>query len=184
MTFGVAVLLPHTLFRAFLKREGIARGVILVAILVHVASSAAGGKWGAQVDVSRDLLRYARQHEGKVYLTDVGTMNEMYVINGFRFPTNVVCLNGPAVRKHLRVNFEPPDVPRFSFPDITPDYLLINLDRRWEKDFERYLLEHTADRMQIVAVRYRPIFLPLIPFLGPKGYMVKSLGGEVAEVKR
>lgn len=183
ITLGVSVLLPYTVFRTFKKRKVIACGIIVILILVHVASSAAGGKHGSQVDVSRELLRYAQQHGSYMYLTDVSTMNEMYVIKGFQFPENVICLNGSAVKKHLRVNQEPPGSPRYFFPDMIPDFILINLDRRREAQFERYLHDHGGQRRRIVEARYRQFFLPLLQFLEPAKYMLKSLGGEVVKVE-
>ena len=183
ITLGVSALLPYTVFRTFPKRKALACGIIATLMLAHVASSAAGGKWGSRVDVSRELLNYAQQHRSNVYLTDVGTMNEMYVINGFRFPENVICLNGSAVQKHLRVNQEPPGSPRYFFPDVTPDFILMNLDRPKEVEFERYLQDHGGQRRRVVDARYRQFFLPFLQLLEPKQYMLKSLGGEVVKVE-
>ena len=238
------------------RRERLAQGVVAVAILVHLACLAAGGRWGQAVDVSRELLAYAREHSDQTFLTDVATMNHMYVVGGFRFPANVVCLNGPAVDRHLLVNDllgsgqagqasistaafsapqtspahsktacfpgflgieryplvikEPPDRPRFHFPEVPIDNILLNLEqmsgfqysgsltgsltthgirsapiKTWqEPDFSRYLEEHGAGRVRIAPVRYRLLFLPLIPLIGPKDFLVKNLGGEVVRVQR
>ena len=232
------------------RRERLAQGVVAVAILVHLACLAVGGRWGQAVDVSRELLAYAREHSDQTFLTDVATMNHMYVVGGFRFPANVVCLNGPAVDRHLLVNDllgagqvgqasistatfsapqtspahsktacfpgflgiercplvnkEPPDRPRFHFPEVPIDNILLNLEQisgfhyygigfglrpvsyKWwqEPDFFRYLKEHGAGRVRIAPVRYRLPFLPLIPLIGPKDFLVKNLGGEVVRVQR
>ena len=182
-------------------RERLAQGVVAVAILVHLACLAAGGRWGQAVDVSRELLAYAREHSDQTFLTDVATMNEMYVVGGFRFPANVVCLNGPAVDRDLLVN-DPlvnPDRPRFHFPEVPIDNILLNLEqmsgfhyfglrpiphKKQDPDFSRYLEEHGAGRVRIAPVRYRLPFLPLIPLIGPKDFLVKNLGGEVVRVQR
>lgn len=251
LTLGIAALLPRTLRCAFARRERLAQGVVAVAILVHLACLAAGGRLGQAVDVSRELLAYAREHSDQTFLTDVATMNHMYVVGGFRFPANVVCLNGPAVDRHLLVNDllgsgqqarlasistaafsapqtspahsktacfpgflgieryllvnkEPPDRPRFHFPEVPIDNILLNHEqisgfhyfglrfglrpipsKGWqEPDFSRYLEEHGAGRVRIAPVRYRLLFLPLIPLIGPKDFLVKNLGGEVVRVQR
>jgi hypothetical protein len=246
LTLGIAALLPRTLRCALARRERLAQGVVAVAILVHLACLAAGGRWGQAVDVSRELLAYAREHSDQTFLTDVATMNQMYVVGGFRLPANVVCLNGPAVDRHLLVNDllgsglaglasistagfsapqtspahsktacfpgfpgmeryplvikEPPDRPRFHFPEVPIDNILLNLEqisgfhyfglrsipsKPWqEPDFSRYLEEHGAGHVRLAPVRYRLLFLPLIPLIGPKDFLVKNLGGEVVRVQR
>ena len=159
--------------------------------------------------MSRELLAYAREHSDQTFLTDVTTMNQMYVVGGFRLPANVVCLNGPAVDRHLLVNEEPPDRPRFHFPEVPIDNILLNLEvisgvryieqipglhrhglrpipsKLWqEPDFSGYLEGHGAGRVRIAPVRYRLLFLPLIPLIGPKDFLVMNLGGEVVRVQR
>ena len=96
---------------------------------------------------------------------------------------------------------EPPDRPRFHFPEVPIDNILLNLEqmsgfhyshglrsipiKTWqEPDFSRYLEEHGAGRVRIAPVRYRLLFLPLIPLIGPKDFLVKNLGGEVVRVQR
>ena len=209
LTLGIAALLPWTLRCTLARRERLAQGVVAVAILVHLACLAGTGRQGQAVDVSRELLAYAREHSDQTFLTDVATMNQMYVVGGFRLPANVVCLNGPAVDRHLLVNKEPPDRPRFHFPEVPIDNILLNLEgisrsnyfnqipgshwwqsrsipsKGWqEPDFFGYLEEHGAGRVRIAPVRYRLLFLPLIPLIGPKDSLVKSLGGEVVRVQR
>ncbi len=202
LTLGIAALLPGTLRCALVRRERLAQGVVAVAILVHLACLAAGGRCGQAVDVSRELLAYAREHSDQTFLTDVATMNQMYVVGGFRLPANVVCLNGPAVDRYLLVNnlLVNPDGPRFHFPEVPIDNILLNLEqisgfhyyglrslpsKTWqEPDFSGYLEEHGAGRVRIAPVRYRLLFLPLIPLIGPKDFLVKNLGGEVVRVQR
>ncbi len=80
--------------------------------------------WGALAQstrVSRQLLRYAQEHRDQEFVTNVSTMNCMYALGGFQLPQNVVCVNGPAVEKHLLVNKEPPGTRRFHFPETAAD---------------------------------------------------------------
>lgn len=201
LTLGIAAVARDSPLCA-VRRERLAQGVVAVAILVHLACLAAGGRCGQAVDVSRELLAYAREHSDQTFLTDVATMNQMYVVGGFRLPANVVCLNGPAVDRYLLVNnlLVNPDGPRFHFPEVPIDNILLNLEqisgfhyyglrslpsKTWqEPDFSGYLEEHGAGRVRIAPVRYRLLFLPLIPLIGPKDFLVKNLGGEVVRVQR
>jgi len=140
-----------------------------------------GGRWGENVNVSRQLLQYATQRPSQRFVTDVGTMNHMYVLLGFRLPANVVCVNGPAVEHHLLLNKEPPATLRFSFPDGRVDGLLLNLEeanqRPLEAEFQALLHRRPEHHLQIAPVRYRPVFVPLLVFLEPQPYMIRSLGG-------
>jgi len=110
-------------------------------------------------------------------------MNEMYVLAGFQLPANVVCLNGPAVERHLLVNKEPRGTPRFRFPTGEIDGILLNLEGLSqappEEEFVTYLKLQHEDRRRVSPVRYRLLFVPLVRFIGPKESMVRSLGGEV-----
>ena len=74
-------------------------------------------------------------------MTNVSTMNCMYALGGFQLPQNVVCVNGPAVEKHLLVNKEPPGTRRFHFPETAADGALVDLDvpDSAEEEFVRYL---------------------------------------------
>ena len=113
-------------------------------------------------------------------------MDHMYALSGFKLPENVVCVNGPAVEQHLRVNKEPPGTPKYRFPDLPIDAVLINLERvkgrGVEAEFARYLDDHQGKRTRIAPVRYRGMFIPLLRFVTPKDFMVQSWGGEVLKV--
>jgi hypothetical protein len=181
LALAVSALLPTSVGYMFANRKLVAQGVIGATIAVHLACSAGGGRWGQDVDVSGELLRYAKEHSNQVFLTDVTSMNEMYVLAGFRLPANVVCVNGPAVENILLVNKEPPGAPRFHFPELRPDGVLVNLEHRTtEAEFTRYVQEHAAQHERIAPVRYKLLFLPLVRWLGPKDFMVRNWGGEMA----
>ena len=183
---GVACVLPFALRHACQNRVWVARGVVMFAVFVHLVYLVAGGRWGQDVDVSRQLLRYAMDHPTQRFLTDVVTMNHMYVLGGFQVPDNVVCLNGPAVEKHLLLNKEPPGRPRWAFSVGDIDGILVNSegahDRLPEQEFLSFLNAHPGNRLQVAPLRYRLGFLPLLVFLKPKDFMVRSLGGAVVYV--
>jgi hypothetical protein len=115
-------------------------------------------------------------------------MNHMYALSGFQLPENVVCVNGPAVERHLCVNKEPAGAPKFSFPELSVDGVLVNLETlnagRAETEFVRYLNEHQGKRTRIAPLRYRVTCRPLLAFIEPRDFMVKSLGGEVVQVAK
>jgi len=183
LAFGIAALLPFTIACALATRQLLAKAMVGCLLALHVASLSAGGGWGANVDVSRDLLRYARLHPDRQFVTDVNTMNQMYVLNGFRLPDNVVCLNGDAVQNHLLVNKEPPGTARFHFPERRIDAALVNREegevREFEPEFSAFLQVRGGERTTVVGERYRRAFTPLIPVLGTRGFMIMSAGGDV-----
>jgi len=187
VVFGVSALLPATLAYVCAKRRKLAQGAVIAAVAVHLAIVMAEGHWGQDMDVSGQLLRYASEHQDQTFLTDVSTMNDMYVISGFQLPENVVCINGPAVEGRLQVNKEPAGSPTFRFPERSVDGVLVNLEklhtRGGEAEFVRYLDEQTGQRTRIVPVRYRLACRPLLAFVEPRGFMVKSQGGEVVQVR-
>ena len=186
LTLGAAALLPFTLSHALGDRQFLGKAVIGSALAVHVLSLAGTGRWGADVDVSRELLQHARQHPDQRFLTDVNTMNQMYVLSGFRIPDNVACLNGEAVELHLLLNKEPPGSPFYRFPDEHVDAVLVNRDRTslqgFEPEFLDYLRAHGGRRATIAAVRYRPVFAPVMPWVGTRDFMIRSEGGELVSV--
>jgi hypothetical protein len=182
LELGIACLLPATLGFVFRNRKAWAYRVAGGVVAAHLVCCAAGGKWGADAQVSSELLRYAYGHPGQVYLTDVATMNEMYVAGGFRLPANIVCRNGSALERHLLLNKEPPSTPRTHFPEGPIDGILVNLSRtNLEADpgFNDYVREHPGRHMQIVPLRYKPLFIPLLPVLGPREFAIRSQGAEL-----
>jgi hypothetical protein len=137
--------------------------------------------------VSRALLRYAHEHSRQVFLTDVNTMNQMYVVGGFRLPDNVLCLNGPAVRKNLLLNKEPPSTPSFQFPVRPIDAVLINREQRdlrgLEPEFRSFVSAHGARATTIVAERYRFPFSAFPHLMSPRSFMIRSAGGELVVLR-
>jgi hypothetical protein len=184
LSLGVAALLPFTLGYALARRQLAAKALVIGAIAVHVLSLAATGRWGANVGVSRELLRHARLHPEQEFVTDVNTMNQMYVLNGFRMPDNVICVNGDAVDRHLLINKEPPGTPRFRFPERRRiDAALVNREQGdvhpFEPEFSNVLRGSVGERTPVVRDRYRRAFLPLTPLVGTRGFMLLSHGGDM-----
>ena len=181
LTLGVAAVLPFAVRQAVGKHVWVGRGLLLIALGIHMLCLGLGGRWGENVAVSQQLLRYATQRPSQRFVTDVGTMNHMYVVLGFRLPANVVCVNGPAVEQHLILNKEPAGTPRFIFPQGHVDGLLVNLEEAYQRPLEAEFLALLEGRqehhLQIAPVRYRRVFLPLLPFIEPQPYMIRSLGG-------
>jgi hypothetical protein len=187
LTLGIAALLPFAVGHAFEQRVRVACAVIALALAVHLSSLAASGRWGAPVDVARALLHYANEYPDGAFLTDVNTMNQMYVLNGFRLPDNVICLNGNAVRRHLLLNKEPPSTPRYTFPARTITGVLVNREQRdlrgLEPEFVQYIAEHGARATTIADIQYRWPFIPFVRMVGPRGFMIRSAGGELVTLR-
>ena len=190
LTLAISVLLPVCLGYLF---ERLARPKLytLVAIggvvALNLGFCAAGGRWGQDVKVSESLLNYASSHPAATFLTDVPTMNQMYVLNGFRLPPNVVCRNGPSVDNDLLVNKEPLNVPRFKFPEGRLDGILLNLDHtadgfRGDQEFIDYLEAHQKEPERIVPVRYRLLLLPVRRFVAGKSFAIRSDGGAIVRL--
>ena len=186
LTAGIAALLPFAVGYALVRRVRLAAGVVGFALCVHLACLASSGRWGAEVDVSRALLRYAADHPNETFLTDVNTMNQMYVVGGFRLPSNVVCLDGPAVEQHLLLNKEPPGTPRFVFQAVAFSGGLVNRELREhggvEAEFSNLLVDHASRPTTIVGEAYRFPF-SLIPLgVQPRGFMIRSAGAELVSL--
>ncbi len=182
LDLGITVLLPFALAYAFVHRPRIAQGILGVVLAVHLLSLSAGSRFGETAYVAKELLQYAQAHPNEEFLTDAATMNGMYVVGGFQLPANVICLDGPGVEKKLLMNVEPPQTPRFHFEQRPVDGILVNLEQEtidgFEDEFTRYLKEHSGEHVRVVAPRYRLLFLPILRFMAPRDFMVRSLGGE------
>ncbi|REJ68736.1 MAG: hypothetical protein DWQ31_07130 [Planctomycetota bacterium] len=186
LVVGIAALLPYTLTLALGERERLSRAILLFTLVALVGCAAAGGRWGQNVDVSRELLAYAQAHPEKTFLTDVNTMNQMYVWGGFQLPENVICLNGEPVEKHLLINKEPEDTPRYEFPRQEYDAVLLNLEGFVERkpfaNFQEVRQSLTGEREVIVPPRYRLVFLPWLLVAEPRDFMIRSRGGAVVHL--
>ncbi len=187
LTLGVAALLPVVVGALFSARPRLAQALLALAICAHLLNLSAGGRWGQDVKVSRALLGYANQHPAQHFVTDVTTMNQLYVLSGFRLPPNVVCVNGNSVRAKLLLNEEPPSQPRFVFPQTTIDAALINSEEqdagKPDPDFQNFLRDQPFNRVRLLPVAYKFAFRPLLSFTRPRSFMVLNLGAELATVE-
>jgi len=190
LILGVCALGPMALGLIFQKRRWVAQVAVAGMLGLHLLALLAGGRWGQNVDVSRELLAYCRQHPQRTFLADVYTVNEMYLLGGFALPENVVCVQSENVRHDLLANKEPQG-PQVEFPAHPgPDAILMNHERLEtppEPAFREFVkaaresrriqgVEHQLPR------RYRPLFVPLLPVVGEKEFMIRSNGGEVRKV--
>jgi hypothetical protein len=186
LVLGVAVLLPRALAIAFSERSRMAIVIVAGALGVHVVSLAAGGRWGAAIDVSRTLLAYATSHPNERFVTDVETFNQMYVVNEFRLPANVVAMSSPGVDGRLILNWEPPGAPRFRFPIMAVSGVLVNKEQEAQRpslpEFQTYLRAVRGTTEPIDAISYRPLFVVISRVVAPRTFMIRDLGGDVIHV--
>ena len=179
LILGMCALLPWTLTLLVRGRERLAQAIVVGIIFVHLACNAAGGHWGQNVGVSRALLSFVKEHPAQTFLADKNSMDEMYMLNRFKFPPNVICLNGPEVDRYLIVNQEPPSTPRFRFPELPVQGILINREAEVEPGFTRFEARHPGNDQIVMPISFKLIFEPLLLFLHPREFMIKSRGGSV-----
>ena len=178
--FGVSALLPWTITWLTGGRRWLSQAILGGTILVQLACCAAGGRWGQNVGVSRVLLSFVQSHSGQTFLADKNSMDEMYMVNGFRFPANVVCLNGPEVEQHLIVNEGPAGMPKFRFPEAAIDGILVNRESLGnEPGFTEYMGRHPGTEETLTPLKYKLIFSPISHVIQPREFMIRSKGGAV-----
>jgi len=186
LTFMAAVLVPAVLEHFAERRRAWLPLGIVAALAVHLLALLAGGRWGQQVDVGRELLAFARGKTHVSFATDVSTFNAMHVLNGFQPPQNVVCLNGPAVRHRLLINHEPERSAEHEFPPAGVEALLINYEQTVhgvEPEFARFVRSRKLRAVQRIEPQSRPLFRPLARFLELPSWAVQSRGGLVAAIE-
>jgi hypothetical protein len=174
-----ALLVP--LIARFCKRYA---AVALVGLVVasHALGLAAGGRWGRNVEVARALLAHARAHPAGTFLTDVATLNEMYALNAFRMPANVVCVADERAARHLLVNAGVPRE-RWQLRRAEVDAALVNherVDRPPDAPFRAFMEVAQKGRVewrQTTAVK--AVFRPVARLVGTRGFMIANAGGEV-----
>lgn len=188
LAFGLCALVPSLVEMLFATRKKLARALVGLLLLMYIASIGLSGTWGSQVDASRALLEYARQHPEEKFLTDVYSLSDMYVLNGFELPANVMVLDSKAQQTHLLVNKEPEGHTDISFPHAAEaDELLINLsrdERPAEPEFTDFVAAHAGEVVATIPPRYRPVFVPLAKFVGDWGFALRDKGAEVRKVKK
>lgn len=130
-----ACLLAARLLATIRWRRVYAAALLLPGPLLLLAS----GPWGQNVEITRELLAYARTRPAQTFVTDPYTYDEMLILTDMDPPPNVTLLAGP-----------PEDDPAFGAPSAATrrdgrpgDYeLLVNVlqsGRRKAARFERAL---------------------------------------------
>lgn len=175
---ALCALLPETLRLFFERRPGWAPAILGGLILVHLASSAVGGRWGQSVRASQALLSFAQSHSGERFLVDKNSMDEMYILNGFRLPSNVVCLDRPGVERLLLVNQEPQGTPMFRFPEVALNGILINREADTQSSFERFTTEHPGPEETVMALAYKPALRPFVSLIH-SDFLIRNRGAAV-----
>jgi hypothetical protein len=203
IVLGLTALLPVTLAASLRRHQGVMRGTLVMLIVLNVALLLAGRQhFGQDVAVSRDLLRFAREHESQVFVTDVGTLNHMYFLNGFRWPSNVATVE--------QLGYDLPRDARRSgnlssrqilmqdlrawhgvgVPHVEPsrvEGILLNHQRRrdrpQEPTFAQYVQSNKGNRVRISPVKNRLLLAPLQLVLGQRDWMVRNRGGELILIK-
>jgi len=97
--FGQTFAAPLAVALGFyLARLGRA-GSFLVGLLVatNLLLLAASGAWGQDVDINKELLPQIRSSSGIAFITDQATRDQLYVLNGCRYPSNVFTVDDPAI---------------------------------------------------------------------------------------
>ena len=187
LVFGLCALLPLTLKQVFERRQAIGYALLGALLLLYTSALGVGGAWGSQVDCSGQLLKYAQLHPQQRFLTDVYTLNEMYCLNGFKMPENVVVRDSHAQRTHLLINKEPTGHVPESFPQAeNVDALLVNLSRTEsppEAEFVSFLDRHGGAVIYRVPPSMRLGFRPLAYWLSDREFAQRDRGAEVRKLK-
>jgi hypothetical protein len=183
LMLGVGTLLPVTLFKLFERRPYWARLALCGFLAVFFLFSAAGGRWGQDVAVSRKLLAYAAVHPDRTFIADVHTMNEMYVLGGFSLPRNVSCIDGPAVQDHMLLNKQPVNWPRYHFSTVQADGILINREgellRALEPEAASFRNQHPGRLETIAEPETKLAFRPFKRFLASRSFFEQNAGAQV-----
>jgi len=123
LLFSVAILFACAVVAS--RRRLVGVGVGLAVLGVCVLNLMGSGPWGQNVEISRELLAYAKAHPQTRFVTDVNTLNEMYIINRLRTPANVVALDD---RDAGRIIDPAAFAARVTQADLKPsDQILVNV---------------------------------------------------------
>ncbi|UCE60624.1 MAG: glycosyltransferase family 39 protein [Phycisphaerales bacterium] len=114
LTFAVAVLFATLVVDTHWRRLSAAfTGAVLATCVFCLL---AGGSWGENVTISKELLTYVASYPEKRFVTDYHTHNEVYVINGATAVPNIVTIN------HVpRSRLLDPDVAMIDPSELQPD---------------------------------------------------------------
>ena len=182
-TLPISYLLPLAFSAVFSRRFALLAIGVIVA--THVVCLASGGRWEQYSRISRELLDYAAAHPRTRFVTDVNTLNVMYIANDCRLPDNVVCVPSPRSDECLLVNREPkPLAIRLDTSGVTAFLHNREADRRL--DHEPELQDFISARAQRATAQrtrvLKPIFRPFSRWLPGVEFFVLNHGWEVVEL--
>jgi hypothetical protein len=178
----ISYLLPSAIAVVFSHR--LALLTIGLVVATHVICLAGGGRWGQSSRIARELLDYATAHSHTRFVTDIKTLNDMYIANNCRLPDNVVCVPSPRSDEVLLVNREPDPLPvRLDTSGVTAYLHNREVDHQsHEPELEDFLSARTR---QVTAQRPRIlklIFRPFSRWLPDNAFFVLNDGWEVIKI--
>ena len=181
-TLPICYLLPSAFSAVFSRRFALL--AIAVIVVTHVVCLASGGRWEQSSRISQELLDYAAAHPRTRFVTDVSTLNQMYIANDCRLPDNVICVPSPRSDECLLVNREPEPLPiRLDTSGVTAFLHNREADRQYH---EPELLDFISARAQRATAQrtriLKPIFRPFSRWLPRVDFLVLNDGWEVVEL--
>ena len=152
LTLPVSILLASAVVTT--RRRALARLGGTVVLAICLLNLAVSGSWGQSVQISRELLAYAADHPQTRFITDVQTLNEMYVLNGMQLPANVVTTD--TCKRSQLLNR---GVPRLSEAQLKAgDAILANpLNTARRPDFAAFIGRHAGRKRYETQPAYRMI---------------------------
>jgi len=99
-TFAALLAVELGFYLERLARSGFLLAGLLVA--TNVLLVAASGAWGQDVDINKELLPQIRFSSGIAFITDQATRDQLYVLNGCRYASNVFAVGDPAIGRFNR----------------------------------------------------------------------------------
>lgn len=133
-------------------------------VLVNLAFVGLGGNWAQRVDISRQILEFAKATPDKSILVDDWTFGEIRMCNALVVPENVIGWS--------------------TLADESPDYILEHKERPerpLSPDYVRYLKAHSGTQVHSVPPAYRSLFLAAGKWLPERSPFVRSRGAVVYE---
>ena len=177
LLFSVAILFACAVVAS--RRRPVGVGVGLAVLGVCVLNLMGSGPWGQNVEISRELLAYAKAHPQTRFVTDVNTLNEMYIINRLRTPANVVALDE---RDAGRIIDPAAFAARVTQADLKPsDEILVNvLNHRRNPDFGVFVAARAGGTHYQTQPVYRTI-CRLVPPLRAYSWAIRRPAARVCE---
>jgi len=168
--------------QAFLAlKEKVFRAVYLGATVgLPLLALSSSGSWGQNVEITKELMAYASKHPDTTFVTDLYTLNEMYILNGAKPPNNIFSIK----------NFEQPGF--FNIPEKYQQdpnnrkiMFLYNKQNMW-RPFAAEFKEYVANNVQLSEIsnrKYRILAYCLPKFIRMKfRWLVRKPPAKVGKV--